>query len=147
MCLIRTAGYIVPRLSGFQATPKHERLVNDNASSDSGYCFSGMVFPEVFLSVMVISVFKETISTLLPAIVVLPLLFKATGQCGLDMPMVPTDIKLDTIQGYFVALYQDGWYLIPSLKLINMAQISIIIFSIALILGLILLILRLKGKK
>ncbi|MEE3694433.1 disulfide bond formation protein B [Campylobacter sp. CLAX-22107-21] len=78
---------------------------------------------------------------------ILPSLFKATGQCGLDMPMVPTDIKLDTIQGYFVSLYQDGWYLIPSLKLINMAQISIIIFSIALILGLILLILRLKGKK
>lgn len=78
---------------------------------------------------------------------ILPSLFKATGQCGLDMPMVPTDIKLNTIQGYFVALYQDGWYLIPSLKLINMAQISIIIFSIALILGLILLILRLKGKK
>ena len=78
---------------------------------------------------------------------ILPSLFKATGQCGLDMPMVPTDIKLDAIQGYFVTLYQDGWYLIPSLKLINMAQISIIIFSIALILGLILLILRLKGKK
>ncbi|WP_086234618.1 disulfide bond formation protein B [Campylobacter devanensis] len=78
---------------------------------------------------------------------IMPSLFKATGQCGLDMPMVPTDIKLDVIQGYFVALYQDGWYLIPSLKLINMAQISIIIFSIALILGLILLILRLKGKK
>ncbi|WP_086304042.1 disulfide bond formation protein B [Campylobacter devanensis] len=78
---------------------------------------------------------------------ILPSLFKATGQCGLDMPMAPTDIKLDTIQGYFVSLYQDGWYLIPSLKLINMAQISIIIFSIALILGLILLILRLKGKK
>lgn len=78
---------------------------------------------------------------------IMPSLFKATGQCGLDMPMVPTDIKLDTIQGYFVTLYQDGWYLIPSLKLINMAQISIIIFSIALILGLILLILRLKGKK
>ena len=78
---------------------------------------------------------------------ILPSLFKATGQCGLDMPMVPTDIKLDTIQGYFVSLYQDGWYLIPSLKLINMAQISIIIFSVALILGLILLILRLKGKK
>lgn len=78
---------------------------------------------------------------------ILPSLFKATGQCGLDMPMVPTDIRLDTIQGYFVSLYQDGWYLIPSLKLINMAQISIIIFSVALILGLILLILRLKGKK
>ncbi|WP_086269966.1 MULTISPECIES: disulfide bond formation protein B [Campylobacter] len=78
---------------------------------------------------------------------ILPSLFKATGQCGLDMPMVPTDIKLDAIQGYFVSLYQDGWYLIPSLKLINMAQISIIIFSIALILGLILFILRLKGKK
>ena len=78
---------------------------------------------------------------------ILPSLFKATGQCGLDMPMVPTDIRLDTIQGYFVALYQDGWYLIPGLKLINMAQISIIIFSIALILGLILFILRLKGKK
>ncbi|WP_086251483.1 disulfide bond formation protein B [Campylobacter devanensis] len=78
---------------------------------------------------------------------ILPSLFKATGQCGLDIPMVPTNIKLDTIQGYFVALYQDGWYLIPGLKLINMAQISIIIFSIALILGLILFILRLKGKK
>ncbi|WP_086321714.1 disulfide bond formation protein B [Campylobacter devanensis] len=78
---------------------------------------------------------------------IMPSLFKATGQCGLDIPMVPTDIKLDTIQGYFVSLYQDGWYLIPSLKLINMAQISIIIFSVALILGLILLILRLKGKK
>ncbi|WP_086297171.1 disulfide bond formation protein B [Campylobacter devanensis] len=78
---------------------------------------------------------------------IMPSLFKATGQCGLDMPMAPTDIKLDAIQGYFVSLYQDGWYLIPSLKLINMAQISIIIFSIALILGLILFILRLKGKK
>lgn len=78
---------------------------------------------------------------------IMPSLFKATGQCGLDMPMVPTDIRLDTIQEYFITLYQDGWYLIPSLKLINMAQISIIIFSVALILGLILLILRLKGKK
>ena len=78
---------------------------------------------------------------------ILPSIFKATGQCGLDMPVVPLDVKFDPIQAYFIELYQDGWYLIPPLKLINMAQISIIIFSIALILGLVSLILRVKGRK
>ncbi|MEE3704410.1 disulfide bond formation protein B [Campylobacter sp. CX2-8023-23] len=78
---------------------------------------------------------------------ILPSIFKATGQCGLDMPVVPLDVKFDPIQAYFIELYQDGWYLISPLKLINMAQISIIIFSIALILGLVSLILRVKGRK
>ncbi|MEE3745137.1 disulfide bond formation protein B [Campylobacter porcelli] len=78
---------------------------------------------------------------------ILPSIFKATGQCGLDMPVVPLDVKFDPIQAYLIELYQDGWYLIPPLKLINMAQISIIIFSIALILGLVSLILRVKGRK
>ena len=78
---------------------------------------------------------------------IMPSLFKATGECGLDMPMPPLGSKFDPLQAYLIDLYQNGWYLIPNLKLINMAQISAIIFGLALILGLILLILRVKKVK
>ena len=63
------------------------------------------------------------------------------------MPMPPLGSKFDPLQAYLIDLYQNGWYLIPNLKLINMAQISAIIFGLALILGLILLILRVKKVK
>ena len=77
----------------------------------------------------------------------IPALFRATGQCGMDMPMPPFGAKFDPLQGYLIELYQNGWYLLPSLKLINMAQISLSIFSVALILGAVLLILRVKKVK
>ena len=78
---------------------------------------------------------------------ILPSLFKATGDCGMDMPMPPLGSKFDPFQAYLIELYQNGWYLLPNLKLINMAQISAIIFGLALILGLILLILRIIKVK
>ncbi|TQR34585.1 protein-disulfide oxidoreductase DsbI [Campylobacter sp. MIT 99-7217] len=71
-------------------------------------------------------------------------LFKPSGICGFDYPIVPEDANLSTLQEFFVGtkegnfkngLYSEGWYLLPSLKFINMpTAVLIILIFIALIL-------------
>jgi len=50
--------------------------------------------------------------------------FAATGECGLDAPIIPAGVKLEGLQAALVNLYTaaDGWYLIPSIKWLNMAD-------------------------
>ncbi len=59
-----------------------------------------------------------------------PDMFLQTGDCGFDNPIVPSGEKLDAIQQYFIALYADGWYLVPSYHFLNMAQICIFVFGL-----------------
>ncbi len=66
-----------------------------------------------------------------------PSWFKPVGQCGMDFPMVPNSVHLNTFQDFFVGengLYSKGWYLIPSLKFMNMATCCFIAFLCSLIL-------------
>lgn len=60
----------------------------------------------------------------LPLDVWFPDWFAATGECGIDAPVVPSNTILSGLQAYFVDLYKaaDGWYLIPSLQWGNMAE-------------------------
>lgn len=64
-----------------------------------------------------------------------PDLFKPTGDCGFDAPVVPSGTQLDSIQTWFIDMYQaaDGWYLIPSLKFMNMAQSCALAFGSCLV--------------
>ncbi|WP_370557151.1 protein-disulfide oxidoreductase DsbI [Edwardsiella tarda] len=61
-----------------------------------------------------------------------PSWFKPTGDCGYDAPMVPQDVSLDSVQRWFIDMYvqADGWYLIPSMKLMNMAQACFLAFAL-----------------
>ena len=54
----------------------------------------------------------------------LPDWFAASGECGIDTPVVPPDAVLSNLQSFFIALYNDagGWYLIPTQHWLNMAQ-------------------------
>ncbi|MCL2310340.1 MAG: protein-disulfide oxidoreductase DsbI [Proteobacteria bacterium] len=58
--------------------------------------------------------------------------FKPTGDCGFDAPIVPAGAALSGVQQWFVNLYtaSDGWYLIPPLKFINMAQACFLAFGV-----------------
>jgi disulfide bond formation protein DsbB len=60
--------------------------------------------------------------------------FKPTGDCGFDAPIVPAGVTLDGVQQWFINMYtaSEGWYLIPSLKFINMAQACFLAFGIVL---------------
>ncbi|MDR2709943.1 MAG: protein-disulfide oxidoreductase DsbI [Burkholderiales bacterium] len=62
--------------------------------------------------------------------------FKPTGDCGYDAPIVPSGVTLDSIQQWFVSMYtaSDGWYLIPPLKFLNMAQSCFLAFGVIFIL-------------
>lgn len=53
-----------------------------------------------------------------------PSWFKPTGDCGYDSPMPGADVQLSSLQQFFVDLYNesDGWYLIPQIKFMDMAQ-------------------------
>lgn len=66
-----------------------------------------------------------------------PSLFTISGDCGIDIPKIPSNVKLDSIQQYFTSLYSNGWYLIPQFKMLNMAQCCMIIFGLIAILALI----------
>ncbi|EEQ13721.1 protein-disulfide oxidoreductase [Yersinia frederiksenii ATCC 33641] len=68
--------------------------------------------------------------------------FKPTGDCGYDAPVVPLDAQLDSVQKWFIDMYvqADGWYLIPSLKFINMAQACALAFGLCLIILVIMII-------
>ncbi|TWO19585.1 protein-disulfide oxidoreductase DsbI [Campylobacter hyointestinalis] len=63
-----------------------------------------------------------------------PGLFKPTGDCGYDNPMVPYGVSLSWLRQWFVDFYSEGWYLIPSLKFINMAQACFIAYAVAFVL-------------
>ena len=50
--------------------------------------------------------------------------FAASGECGIDTPVVPANAVLNAFQSYWIDLYNaaGGWYLVPSLKWLNMAE-------------------------
>lgn len=56
----------------------------------------------------------------------IPQLFRPLGFCGYDMPYV--NMELSLFREWFIALYAEGWYVIPSLELGSMAQCALIIF-------------------
>lgn len=60
-------------------------------------------------------------------------IFKPSGKCGYDSPIVPTGAELDTIQQWLINFYANGWYLIPKYQFINMAQMCMIVFLIVLL--------------
>lgn len=60
--------------------------------------------------------------------------FLPTGDCGFDNPIVPEGVELSGLQQWFVEFYQDGWYLIPSMHFINMAQACLFAFILCFIL-------------
>ncbi|PSM53114.1 protein disulfide oxidoreductase [Campylobacter blaseri] len=56
--------------------------------------------------------------------------FLPTGDCGYDNPMVPDGVELSSIQSFFINMYQDGWYLIPSKQFMSMADGTLIGFGV-----------------
>lgn len=66
--------------------------------------------------------------------------FLPTGDCGYDSPVVPSGVELDAIQTFFVNLYADGWYLIPSIKFADMAVCTLLAYVLALVLLIIMLV-------
>lgn len=69
----------------------------------------------------------------LPLHIWLPALFSPSGDCGIDAPIVPSDVILQGFQKAFVEFYSDGWYLIPSLQFGSMAQCCLFAFIICLV--------------
>ncbi|CAM4039847.1 protein-disulfide oxidoreductase DsbI [Campylobacter armoricus] len=73
----------------------------------------------------------------------LPGWFLPTGECGMDTPVVPEEAygTLNAFQKFFVGtppdledgLYSNGWYLIPSIKFMNMAIACLIAFCCCLV--------------
>ena len=70
--------------------------------------------------------------------------FAATGECGIDTPVVPANAVLNAFQSYWIDLYNaaGGWYLVPPLKWLNMAECCAV-FSVLFILLLFVLCLKL----
>lgn len=77
-----------------------------------------------------------------------PKLFKPSGICGLESAFVSESAHLSRLQEFFIGtraddftsgIYSKGWFLIPSARLINMAQACFILFTLlafcALLLG------------
>ncbi len=60
--------------------------------------------------------------------------FLPTGDCGFDNPIVPEGIELSGLQQWLVDFYADGWYLIPSMHAVNMAQACLFAFIVCFIL-------------
>ena len=54
----------------------------------------------------------------------LPDWFAASGECGIDTPVVPPEAVLSNLQSFWINLYNEagGWYLIPTEHWLNMAQ-------------------------
>lgn len=75
--------------------------------------------------------------------------FMPTGDCGYDNPMVPDGVTLSSMQQFFVDLYAEGWYLIPSKHFMSMADCTLIGFGLAFIilLGMVVSWLVVKFKK
>ncbi|GAJ66974.1 disulfide bond formation protein, DsbB family [Edwardsiella piscicida] len=61
-----------------------------------------------------------------------PSWFKPTGDCGYDAPVVPQGVALDSVQQWFIDIYvqAEGWYLIPSMQFMNMAQACFLAFAL-----------------
>ncbi len=59
-----------------------------------------------------------------------PATFLPTGDCGYDYPVIPIGTELNALQSYLTNLYADGWYLIPSIKFMNMAEAMLICFAV-----------------
>ena len=59
--------------------------------------------------------------------------FLPTGDCGYDLAVVPDGVQLSAIQQWLINLYNssDSWYLIPSLKFMNMAECCLLAFAVA----------------
>lgn len=78
----------------------------------------------------------------------LPDWFAASGECGIDTPVVPANATLSSFQSYWIDLYNaaGGWYLIPQYEFLNMAECCAI-FSVLFIAAFVLLSLgRFCGK-
>lgn len=73
-----------------------------------------------------------------------PSLFAPTGDCGYDNPIVPDGVTLSKIQEYFVNLYSDGWYLFPSSHFVNMAQCTLVVFTLSFLILLIMFLFFIK---
>ena len=60
----------------------------------------------------------------LPLDVWFPDWFAASGECGVDVPVVPPGTVLSNFQSFWIELYNEagGWYLIPTEHWLNMAQ-------------------------
>jgi len=59
--------------------------------------------------------------------------FKPTGDCGFDNPIVPAGAELSGLQQWLVDFYADGWYLWPPTHFMNMAQCTLIMFGVILL--------------
>lgn len=55
--------------------------------------------------------------------------FLPTGDCGYDSPLVPDGAVLDGVQSYFINLYENGWYLLPSKHFLSMADCTMLGFG------------------
>ena len=60
--------------------------------------------------------------------------FKPTGDCGFDAPIVPDGVELSGLQQWLVDFYAEGWYLIPSQHMVNMAQACLFAYILCFIL-------------
>lgn len=56
--------------------------------------------------------------------------FLPTGDCGYDNPVVPDGVSLNAFQQFFVDMYSEGWYLVPSQKLFSMADCCLFAFGV-----------------
>ena len=66
--------------------------------------------------------------------------FLPTGDCGYDNSDVPLGTVLSPLQESIIQMYSDagGWYLIPSMKFMSMAQCCLLGFAVALLIYVIL---------
>lgn len=66
----------------------------------------------------------------LPLHVWFPQWFLPTGECGLDAPMLSKETfdSLSAIQQFFIHQYENGWWLIPQFRWINMATFCLLYF-------------------
>lgn len=56
--------------------------------------------------------------------------FAVTGDCGFDNPIIPDDAVLNSFQIFMTELYAEGWYLIPSMHFMNMAQACFLAYAL-----------------
>ncbi|KAA6220595.1 disulfide bond formation protein B [Campylobacter sp. LR264d] len=69
-----------------------------------------------------------------------PSFFLPLAECGNDRPYISQDTILSSLQEFFIGnggIYENGWYLIPKLNLINMPQFCLIFFMLFLIIWII----------
>ena len=69
-----------------------------------------------------------------------PYWFLPTGDCGYDNSDVPMGTVLSPLQESIINMYNDagGWYLIPSMKFMSMAQCCLLGFTVALLIYIVL---------